>query len=120
TAAVRNFAQATEFMRALREHGCHFALDDFGSGLSSFGYLKNLPVQFLKLDGNFVRDMEKDVVDRTLVKSIAEIGRVMRLPIVAEWVENDSILEMVRAFGIDYAQGFGVSRPRPIGEFLAR
>src|SRR5262249_27653953 len=120
TAAVRNFTQATEFMRTLRGYGCHFALDDFGAGLSSFGYLKNLPVQFLKLDGNFVRDMEKDVVDRTMVKSIADIGRVMRLPIVAEWVENATILEMVRAFGIEYAQGYAVNRPRPIEEFLER
>jgi EAL domain-containing protein (putative c-di-GMP-specific phosphodiesterase class I) len=118
TAAVRNFTQATEFMRTLRGYGCHFALDDFGSGLSSFGYLKNLPVQFLKIDGNFVRDMENDVVARTMVKSIAEIARVMRLPIVAEWVESPAILEMVRAYGIDYAQGYAVNKPRPIEEFL--
>ncbi len=114
TAAVKNFAKANEFIGTLREFGCHFALDDFGSGLSSFGYLKNLPVNFLKVDGNFVRNIEHDAVDRNMVQAIAQIGHVMRIPIVAEWVENDAILEIVKGFGVDYAQGYGVNRPRPI------
>jgi diguanylate cyclase (GGDEF)-like protein len=118
TAAIRNFSKANEFIEALRGLGCHFALDDFGSGLSSFGYLKNLPVNFLKLDGNFVRDIESDMIDRTMVQTIAQIGRVMGIPIIAESVENDAILELVRSFGIDYAQGFGVNKPRPIEDIL--
>jgi diguanylate cyclase (GGDEF)-like protein len=114
TAAVRNFARAKEFIGTLREFGCHFALDDFGSGLSSFGYLRNLPVNFLKVDGNFVRNIEHDAIDRNLVQAITQIGHVMRIPIVAEWVENDAVLEIVKGFGVDYAQGYGVNRPRPI------
>ncbi|NUZ04258.1 EAL domain-containing protein [Piscinibacter koreensis] len=112
TAAIGNFLQASAFIRALKALGCRFALDDFGSGLSSFSYLKNLPVDFLKLDGAFVRDIVSDPVDRAMVGAIHAIGRALGIPTIAEWVETDAIRDAVQALGIDYAQGYGIERPR--------
>jgi diguanylate cyclase (GGDEF)-like protein len=114
TAAINNLAHAIRFMNSLRALGCRFALDDFGSGMSSFGYLKNLPVDFLKIDGEFVRDIVRDSVDRALVTAICGVGRAMGIPTVAEWVENDAVLAVVRELGVDYAQGYGVAPPEPI------
>jgi len=114
TAAIGNFAQASAFIAELKALGCRFALDDFGSGLSSFGYLKNLPVDFLKLDGAFIRDIITDKVDRAMVGAIHDVGRALGIPTIAEWVENDEIRDEVRRIGIDYAQGFGIERPRPV------
>ncbi|MEZ5599231.1 MAG: EAL domain-containing protein [Pseudomonadales bacterium] len=119
TAVVRNVAEAAKVMRGMRELGCRFALDDFGKGLSSFGYLKTLPVDHLKIDGMFIRDIARDPIDRMFVKSIIDIANAMRLKTVAEFVENDEILEHVKALGADYGQGFGLGRPRPLLPFAA-
>jgi diguanylate cyclase (GGDEF)-like protein len=113
TAAITHLTRATEFMMALREIGCRFSLDDFGSGLSSFGYLKTLPVDYLKIDGMFVKDILDDPIDHSMVKCINEIGQVMGKLTVAEFVENDDIRAAVRELGVDYAQGYGIGRPRP-------
>lgn len=120
TAAIRNFAKATEFMRALKTFGCCFALDDFGSGLSSFGYLKNLSVDFIKIDGNFISTMIDDKIGRAMVEAIAQIGRVMGIPIIAEGVENESLLNLVKEVGIEYAQGFTLHYPEPIQQAFRR
>ena len=102
----------------LKAQGCRFSLDDFGSGLSSFAYLKNLPLDFLKIDGMFVKDILEDSLDLAMVRSINEIGQVMGKKTIAEFVENEAILEKLREIGIDYAQGYGIKRPRPFGEIL--
>ena len=114
TAAVRNLVEATELIGELRKLGFRFALDDFGSGLSSFMYLKALPVDFLKIDGNFVRDMVSNPIDHAMVEAINRIGHVMQIRTVAEFVEDDAILGQLRALGVDYGQGFGLDRPRPL------
>ncbi len=115
TAAIDNLGYATSLIRRLKKLGCRFALDDFGSGLSSFGYLKTLPVDYLKIDGSFVRDMTNDLISQAMVESINHIGHVMGLRTIAEGVENDIILAKVRELGIDYAQGYAISDPQPYG-----
>ena len=119
TAAISNFDSATRFMKRLRAAGVKFALDDFGSGLSSFAYLKNLPVDYLKIDGSFVRDIVDDPVDREMVRAIHQLGRVMGIETIAEFVENGHILQHLEQIGVDYAQGYGIARPRPIAEVTA-
>ena len=118
--AIANLSSAIVLIGSLRELGCRFALDDFGSGLSSFAYLKNLPVDFLKIDGLFVKDILDDPMDFAMVKSINEIGHVMGKKTIAEFVENAAILEKLRKIGVDYAQGYGIGRPRPIDELLSK
>jgi len=118
TAAVANLSRAVHFMRQLKELGCHFALDDFGSGLSSFGYLKNLPVDYLKIDGAFVKDIAHDPIDLAMVKSIHSIGQVMGLQTIAEFVETQEVLDLLREIGVDYAQGFLLGRPQPLEQIL--
>jgi diguanylate cyclase (GGDEF)-like protein len=116
TAAIANLSSATRFIKELKALGCRFALDDFGSGLSSFAYLKALPVDFLKIDGLFVKDIVDNPINLAMVKSINEIGHAMGKLTIAECVENDTVLERVREIGVDYAQGYGIGRPRPIAE----
>jgi diguanylate cyclase (GGDEF)-like protein/PAS domain S-box-containing protein len=116
TAAIADISSAQQFIRVLKEQGCKFALDDFGSGLSSFAYLKNLPIDFLKIDGMFVRNIVEDAADFAMVKSINDIGRVLNIRTIAEFVENDGILQKLREIGVDYVQGYGIGRPRPLGE----
>ncbi len=118
TAAIANLTIATQFIKALKARGCCFALDDFGSGLSSFAYLKNLPVDFLKIDGAFVKDIADDPTSCAIVKSINEIGQIMGKQTVAEFVENEPILEKLRQMGVDYAQGYLIGRPMPLKEML--
>ncbi len=114
TAAIQNLSKANRFIEQLRERGCFFALDDFGSGLSSFAYLKTLPVDFLKIDGFFVRDMVDDRINFELVKSINDIGQVMGKKTIAEFVESDETLMALEEIGIDYAQGFNIAKPKPV------
>jgi diguanylate cyclase (GGDEF)-like protein/PAS domain S-box-containing protein len=116
TAAISNLSHATNFIHQLKEQGCLFSLDDFGSGLSSFAYLKNLPVDFLKIDGLFVKDILDDEVDLAMVKSINEVAHVMNKKTIAEFVENEQILSLLKTLGIDYGQGFAIGRPVPLSE----
>lgn len=114
TAAIANLEHAIRFITELKQLGCRFSLDDFGSGLSSFSYLRNLPVDYLKIDGSFIRDLDSDPVNAAMVGAIAQLSRVMGLKTIAEFVENDAILEVLAGIGIDYAQGYGIARPRPL------
>ena len=114
TSAIASYAQASRFINALKELGCLFALDDFGTGLSSFGYLKHFPVDFLKIDGSFVKEILHDPIDREMVRSINEIGHLTNKQTIAEFAENDEIIAMLRGMGVDYAQGYGVSEPKRI------
>ena len=119
TAAISQFSIAVELAERIRALGSKVALDDFGSGLSSFGYLKNIPVDVLKIDGQFVREIVADPIDRSIVRAIGEVGRSMGLVTVAEFVEDEAtVTELVR-IGIDYAQGYHVGRPRPLDEALS-
>jgi len=116
TAAVASFSQANRFINSLRELGCRFALDDFGAGMSSFAYLKRLPVDYVKIDGAFVKDMEKDAVDFAMVEAIHNVAHRMGLRTVAEFVQNDTTIEMLRGLGVDYVQGWGVEKPKPLAD----
>jgi len=118
TAAISNLRDATLFIKTLSEFGCQFALDDFGSGLSSFAYLKNLPVCTLKIDGMFVKDILDDPIDEAMVKSINDIGHVMGMKTIAEFVENDAIRQRLQHMGVDFAQGYGIGKPAPINDIL--
>jgi diguanylate cyclase (GGDEF)-like protein/PAS domain S-box-containing protein len=115
TAIIANLPKAQLFMEKLRQLGCRFSLDDFGSGLSSFAYLKSLPVDYLKIDGIFIRGIAANEVNRAMVKAINEIGHVMGIWTVAEYVEDEPTLDAVREIGIDYAQGYAVGALRPLG-----
>ena len=114
TAAIANFDQARYFMGELKEIGCRFALDDFGSGLSSFAYLINLPVDYLKIDGIFVKNINDNLISQAIVEGFNGIAHAMNLETVAEFVEDETILEKLREIGVDYAQGYGISHPIPI------
>jgi diguanylate cyclase (GGDEF)-like protein/PAS domain S-box-containing protein len=114
TAAVANFAEARRFILTLRERGCRFAIDDFGSGVSSFGYLKHLPVDFLKIDGAFIRHVADDGFDSVLVRSMNEVGHALGKKTIAEFVEDDRILRVLKKMGVDFAQGYAIGRPEPL------
>jgi diguanylate cyclase (GGDEF)-like protein/PAS domain S-box-containing protein len=115
TVAITNLSRARKLIEELKNLGCYFALDDFGSGMSSFAYLKNLPVDYLKIDGCFIKDIVDNPTNLALTEAINHIGHVMGLQTIAEFVENDAILAKIKALGIDYAQGYGVGKPRPLG-----
>ncbi len=114
TAAVSNLDSVLRLMEDLRALGCHFALDDFGSGLSSFGYLRTLTVDFLKIDGAFVRDMVNDPVDAAMVEAIVKVARIMGVRTVAEYVEDEATANALRRLGVDYAQGDLFATPQPL------
>jgi diguanylate cyclase (GGDEF)-like protein/PAS domain S-box-containing protein len=114
TAAVTNLSNATFVMRELKARGCKFALDDFGTGLSSFMYLKTLPVDYLKIDGQFISHVADDPVDRSMVEAICKVGKALGIETVAECVESQAVLDELRRIGIDYAQGYFLARPEPI------
>jgi EAL domain-containing protein (putative c-di-GMP-specific phosphodiesterase class I) len=117
TAAIANLGSVVYFMRELKARGCHFALDDFGSGLSSFMYLKTLPVDYLKIDGQFVENVNRDRVDRSMVEAISQVGRTMGIQTIAERVESAEVLAELARLGIGYAQGFHIAEPRSAREF---
>jgi len=114
TAAIANMTSAVKFITDLKKNGCHFALDDFGSGLSSFSYLKTLPVDYIKIDGSFVRDICDDKTDHAFVESITQIAHVMNIKTIAEFVEDQRVLNELRHIGVDYAQGYYISTPAPL------
>ena len=111
TAAIGNLDNARDFMNRMKIIGCRFSLDDFGTGLSSYSYLRNLPVDFVKIDGVFVKDLANNPSDYAVVRSINEIGHQMGKQTIAEFVENDEILEQLKEIGVDYAQGYGIEKP---------
>jgi diguanylate cyclase (GGDEF)-like protein len=114
SAAIGNLSRAEPLMRRLRNLGCHIALDDFGTGLSSLAYLRTLPIDLLKIDGSFVRDVLKDSRAESMVQAIAQLARSMSLTTVAEYVETDEILSRITSLGVDYGQGFAIGRPIPL------
>ncbi len=118
TAAIAKLDKATYFINQLKSLGCLFSLDDFGAGMSSFAYLKHLPVDFLKIDGGFVKDMADDPIDRAMVEAINSIGHVMGKQTIAEFVDGERVIRMLREMGVDFAQGYGVAKPRPFGPRL--
>jgi EAL domain-containing protein (putative c-di-GMP-specific phosphodiesterase class I) len=118
-AAISSYAQANRFIQAMKELGCKFALDDFGTGQSAFGYLKHFPVDFLKIDGSFVKEILRDPIDREMVRSINEIGHLTGKQTIAEFAENDEIINMLRSLGVDYAQGYGIASPQRIRKVAA-
>jgi diguanylate cyclase (GGDEF)-like protein/PAS domain S-box-containing protein len=118
TAVIANLERAQLFVAELRRLGVRFALDDFGSGMSSFAYLKALPVDFLKIDGSFVRRIAFDPVDHAMVEAINKLGHVMKISTVAEFSENEAVLALLRQMGVDFAQGNGIAEPRPLTEVL--
>jgi EAL domain-containing protein (putative c-di-GMP-specific phosphodiesterase class I) len=114
TAAIHNLAEAIQFFTILRKKGCRFALDDFGSGLSSFAYLKSLPVDYIKIDGQFIRDIGKNPVDRAMVISINNIGHALQIETIGEYVESEEIYNIVKELGLDFVQGYHLDRPHAL------
>jgi diguanylate cyclase (GGDEF)-like protein/PAS domain S-box-containing protein len=114
TVAVRNLARVGAFIGRLREVGCQFALDDFGAGMSSFGYLKNLPVDFIKIDGSFIRDIARDPMSQAIVQAVTDIGHQRGMQVIAEWVSSEEIIDRLVEIGVDFAQGFALHKPEPV------
>jgi EAL domain-containing protein (putative c-di-GMP-specific phosphodiesterase class I) len=120
TAAVASLSKARFFMSELKARGCRFSLDDFGSGVSSFVYLKSLPVDFLKIDGHFATRVATDAVDRSMVEAITKVGRALQVATIAEKVENAEVLTVLKAIGVDYIQGFHLAEPCAIEDVFGR
>ena len=118
TSAITNLTRAQNFIKELKAMGCCFSLDDFGSGLSSFSYLKNLKVDFLKIDGAFVRDIVDDPIDRAMVESINQVGHIMGIKTIAEYVESPEILTLLKEMGVDFVQGYEIAKPVPMSEIV--
>jgi Amt family ammonium transporter len=114
TSAIQNFARATVFVDRLKAEGATFALDDFGNGFSSFAYLKRLSVDYLKIDGSFVKDIDENPIDRAMVESVNNIGHTMGMRTIAEYVHTSRLRNILRDMGVDYAQGFAISQPVPL------
>jgi EAL domain-containing protein (putative c-di-GMP-specific phosphodiesterase class I) len=117
--AIGNLGKANQLIGDLRRMGCSFGLDDFGSGVSSFAYLKALSADYLKIDGLFVGNISQDRIDLAMVRSINDIGHVMGKKVIAESVESEAVVEKLREIGVDYAQGFAIAVPRPLEELAA-
>jgi len=115
---VTNLSSAVQLITRIKEAGCRFALDDFGSGMSSFSYLKNMPVDYLKIDGSFVRNIAEDQTDLAMVSSINQVAHIMGIETIAEYVESDAIRVALESLGVDYGQGFALARPAPLEELL--
>jgi diguanylate cyclase (GGDEF)-like protein len=118
TAVVSDLKRARAFMSELKSRGCKFALDDFGSGLSSFSYLRSLPVDYLKIDGSLVREIAEDPIAASMVAAVQQVAQVMHLKTVAEFVENDAIRAMAKKMGVSFAQGYAIGRPQPLDSFV--
>ncbi|TNG01058.1 MAG: EAL domain-containing protein [Gammaproteobacteria bacterium] len=118
TSAITNVEKVQSFMQVMGANGVKFALDDFGSGMSSFNYLKLLPVDFIKIDGTFILDIDKNKINEGLVKSMIDIGHLMGKQVIAEFVESAEVLEVLHTLGADYAQGYGIAKPKPLNEIL--
>ncbi len=118
TAAISNLPDARRFFEAMRVHGCRFALDDFGSGLSSFAYLKSMPVDYLKIDGQFVCNAHNDALDRATLRCIQEVAHLLGKQTIAECAESPEVIELLRGLGVDFAQGYAVHYPEPIESLL--
>ena len=116
--AVNDLTLATKFISTLRNLGSSFSLDDFGTGVSSYGYLTSLDVDYLKIDGIFVKDLMRDPIARNIVESVTQVGKSMSLKIIAEYVEDDKIIALLTKMGVDYGQGYGISKPRPLKEMI--
>lgn len=113
TVAVRNLAQVSRFVGQLRRAGCRIALDDFGVGMSSFGYLKNLPVDLIKIDGSFVQDMLSDPMSHAIIRAVTDIGHQRGMQVIAEWVDSEELIRALAEMGVDHAQGYALHRPEP-------
>ncbi len=120
TVAIHNYEAATKMIKRLQMLGCAFALDDFGSGLSSFRYLKELPVNYLKIDGHFIRNIEISQINQSIVDAVTRIAKALKLETIAEYVEDDESLPLLKAFGIDYVQGSAVDMPLPFKKVLSQ
>jgi EAL domain-containing protein (putative c-di-GMP-specific phosphodiesterase class I) len=114
TAAITNITKAMNFISRFKDIGFRFSLDDFGAGLSSYSYLKNLPVDFIKIDGSFVSGIANDPLNRSIVESITQVGHTMGIQIIAEWVDSEGVLKILTEIGVDYAQGFSIDKPAPL------
>ncbi|HEX9641964.1 MAG TPA: bifunctional diguanylate cyclase/phosphodiesterase, partial [Candidatus Krumholzibacteria bacterium] len=120
TAAISDLERARQFITSLKRLGCRIALDDFGVGFSSFQHLKQLPVDYLKIDGSFVRNLRADATDRHFVKAIVDLAGALSKKTVAEFVEDEATLELLRELGVDYGQGYHIGKPAPAEELLGR
>jgi diguanylate cyclase (GGDEF)-like protein/PAS domain S-box-containing protein len=117
TAAISNLARVVHFMQALKKLGCKFSLDDFGSGLSSFAYLKNLPVDYIKIDGHFIRNVAENAVDESMVRAISQVGQAMGIETIAERVESQVVMDKLAELGVAYVQGYHIARPTSVSSF---
>jgi diguanylate cyclase (GGDEF)-like protein len=118
--AIHNLELAQKFIGTLKNLGCSFSLDDFGTGVSSFGYLKSLPVDYLKIDGSFIKEIASDEVAEAMVRSVTQVGHLMGVQVIAEYVENAQIIQILRDIGVDFGQGYGISKPIPLDEVVQR
>jgi EAL domain-containing protein (putative c-di-GMP-specific phosphodiesterase class I) len=114
TVAISSLRDAARLMQQVHDLGCRFALDDFGSGFASYAYLRQLPVDDVKIDGAFIRDLVENREDQIFVKAITDISHAMGKRVIAEFVENEAILRILNELGVDYAQGYHIGRPAPL------
>jgi EAL domain-containing protein (putative c-di-GMP-specific phosphodiesterase class I) len=118
TAAISNMKTAVNFIREVKQLGCTFALDDFGSGFSSFNYLRQLPVDYLKIDGTFVKNMHEDHINHAMVEAINSLGHFIGIKTIAEFVSSEHIVALLQNIGVDYGQGYHIGKPSPLCDLL--